>query len=575
MKSNDQKTSNLYKNETTPLNNEKGIIFISVIALLAVLTILGVVAVTSTTTDIKISSNYKRSKQAFYAAESGAEYKFNQLRIKLNNSLNNPDINSIAEMVMPGYTFNEDLPTTYGTQTNTSMTMGNFVGLTSFGQRYKIDSEAFMTGTNTARAKVTLLVDDDLIPLFQFAVFYENDLEILPGQDMVISGSRIHSNNNIYFAAGAGKKLSIDAKTSSAGNIFNYRKDYPLSTMDGTVEFEDASDVYQAMAGLDSTSTSPDPEWATEALLRWGGEVKSQDHGINQLNLPLPDSSTAIDIIKPGEVGDTAEIKKSRYYWKAGLRIMDGVATDKDGNNVDLTSGGAENPLSTETFYDQREGKPVTVTTIDMAKLQSNINAMAALNNETTGNDPGILYIQETASNNGIRLINGSLFDPDIKKLPEGFTLATENPLYIQGDYNVDNRPASVAADAITILSNDWNDTDSQTSEQSLSNRIASSTIFNAAIITGHMETTVGSQYSGGVENLPRFLEDWSTSTLTYRGSLISLWLSAQATGNWEYGGKVYKAPIRNWLYGININNLPPGTPNVRQVQKGEWYSTH
>ncbi len=579
MESNDRKKLIRSTYESSTLNNEKGIVFISALAILAVLTLLGVVAVTSTTTDIKISSNYKKSKQAFYAAESGVEFKYNQLKTLLNRTTGNSlQLDSIAGLDMEGYTFNDIgtyTPTTTGT-----MTTGNFTGLTSLGQTYTITSTASLTGTNTAKAQVTLLVDDNLIPLFQFAVFYEDDLEILPGQDMTISGSRIHSNSDIYFAAEASKTLSIDSITSSAGNIFNYRKDYPLSTMTGTVEFKDGSGVYQSMAGLDSTSVSPD--WHSESLLRWDGNVKSQEHGINQLNLPLPESNTAIDIIKPGDTLDPAgssesqELLEGRYYWKAGLRIINGQAYDKDGTIVDLTDGGTNpNPLSNETFYDQREGKDVTITTVDVTKLQTSSNATTALNNAPITGEPGILYIQESAADTGVRLINGDTLDTDPSKLPNGFTVASENPVYVQGDYNVANNPASIAADAITILSNDWNDSNSNTSSKPLSSRIASNSTFNAAIITGHVETTVGSQYSGGLENFPRFLENWSSATLTYSGSLVSLWQSAQATGNWAYGGNVYTAPTRNWSYGIDINNLPPGTPSVRQIQKGEWLSVY
>ena len=53
-----------------------------------------------------------------------------------------------------------------------------------------------------------------------------------------------------------------------------------------------------------------------------------------------------------------------------------------------------------------------------------------------------------------------------------GLTIASENPVYLQGDYNANSGgndfgdpsiAASVAADAVTLLSNNWNDVNSFT----------------------------------------------------------------------------------------------------------------
>jgi Tfp pilus assembly protein PilX len=56
-----------------PLNSEKGIALVSVILIMSTLVLLGSTAVIMTSTDLKISGNYKLSEQAFYAAEAGVE----------------------------------------------------------------------------------------------------------------------------------------------------------------------------------------------------------------------------------------------------------------------------------------------------------------------------------------------------------------------------------------------------------------------------------------------------------------------------------------------------------------------
>ena len=75
------------------------------------------------------------------------------------------------------------------------------------------------------------------------------------------------------------------------------------------------------------------------------------------------------------------------------------------------------------------------------------------------------------------------------------------------------------------------------------------------------------SGYGGGLENFPRFLEDWNGRTLTYRGSLVSLHFARYASGSW--GGAYYRPPARDWEFDTRFDdpaNLPPGTPVVGNV---------
>ena len=109
--------------------------------------------------------------------------------------------------------------------------------------------------------------------------------------------------------------------------------------------------------------------------------------------------------------------------------------------------------------------------------------------------------------------------------------------------------------------------------------RNASSTTVNSAIFTGIVPTS-GSNYSGGVENLPRILEDWSGDTFTYKGSMIVLFNSETATAKWLNTGSannVYNAPIRNWSFDtqfLESSKLPPGTPSVRILSRMTWATT-
>ena len=213
-----------------------------------------------------------------------------------------------------------------------------------------------------------------------------------------------------------------------------------------------------------------------------------------------------------------------------------------------------------------------------------------SVNNGTFGaNWNGVLYIVDTsASANGIttkraiRLKNGAT-------LPNGgLTVASANPVYIQGDYNTGStgstkplsnsgdptqptvpgytcKPAAVIGDAVMILSNSWTDA------LSGSLTAASSTTVNTAVVSGIVPSGNG-YYSGGVENFPRFLENWSNKSLTYYGSMIELYNSQQNIGRWG-AGNVYSPPIRAWYFDTNfLSSPPPGLLASYNYLRSRWY---
>lgn len=230
-----------------------------------------------------------------------------------------------------------------------------------------------------------------------------------------------------------------------------------------------------------------------------------------------------------------------------------------------------------------------------------------------------------------VRLFNGE----DLKltggteKLAEtkGLTVATENMVYIWGNYNTtgitcqptsgstendsaktcnytgDQVPASIASDAFFPLSKTWFDSVGAMYPEGANSRIADAsnagTPLGSSAITVGQETSVragiiaGSTLSamvgtpsaltpliwlnGGVHNFPRFLETWSVSggawekRWNYTGSFILLYNSTQAVGPWSVTNSVnYTPPRRNWAFDITLtdpNRLPPGTPQFQFVQ--------
>jgi hypothetical protein len=236
------------------------------------------------------------------------------------------------------------------------------------------------------------------------------------------------------------------------------------------------------------------------------------------------------------------------------------------------------------SFTDAREGKTVKPIDINVGDLAAWSLTNTSLRYSAIGSNLILssVYVVDNrtlpaTSLGAVRVFNGTNLPPN------GFTVATGRPLYVWKDYNQFNsanmgstntsttRPASLVGDAITILSDAWLDANSA------SMHTAAPTTVNAAILTGAVDTTLG-QYSGGMENFPRFLESWGLANpFTYNGSMIKMFPSLYATNFWNgvNGSKhYYDPPKRNWAYDVNFDNplkLPPKTPSLLQVIRGQW----
>jgi len=220
-----------------------------------------------------------------------------------------------------------------------------------------------------------------------------------------------------------------------------------------------------------------------------------------------------------------------------------------------------------------------------------------------------------TGARHVLKLVDGSLGNVPVRNVANadgtlgGFTVASENPVYIQGDYNSAAPPAdptwtsttaaepahaaaAVIADTVTLLSNQWQDEGVVGAANKLGSmlyptdatsgsgyRQAVTTYYRVAIAAGknitfpHPNGSNSTTYfgtDGGVHNFLRFLENWSNDTLYYKGSLVSLYYSTYNTGTFKCCNYVvYQPPTRNYVFDplfTQPQNLPPGTPMFRDI---------
>lgn len=532
---------------TTKLLRESGFTTLIFLSLLLMLSLLGLNAIMTSTNEVDIAGYTLNSQGALYAAEAGLE-KGAAYLTSYYNKFGKPPSSLPDDSIQIGkfaVTYEITKP---GATVSKTMTQGAYRGLYALSDEYVISATAVAPGVHAATT-LQMTVDASVVPVYQFAVFYEDDLEIAPGPPMTLGG-RVHSNADMYLQSN--NSLKIDSYTTAAGNILYGR--HPNSGQPaggGTVEIKDGTGTYRNMKNADNTwLDSRDADWVNKSIDRWDGKVEDKNHGMTELKLPVVASGEPKDMI--GRAGtDNAD----SYERKAGLKILDGQVMwrkpDSTWQNVttDFATAGI---LTQSTFRDGRENKDVKSYDIDIAKL----------NSSTYWPDGGIIYSANTISGSLVatRLKNGS-------ELKSGLTVASENPVYTLGNYNsVNKKPASIMADAFTVLSTNWSDANSWSST-----RTAADTKVNAAYMTGN-KASASNTYSGGFENLPRFLENWSSKKFTWKGSAVDLWRSALATGTW--GGSYYSPPDRDWSFDTDFldpNKLPPGTPLISIVMKTSW----
>jgi hypothetical protein len=238
-----------------------------------------------------------------------------------------------------------------------------------------------------------------------------------------------------------------------------------------------------------------------------------------------------------------------------------------------------------QSIQDARQGATVALTEVNVGTINTSITSGTLSHYGTNFNQVVYIADQSASATNqrGVELINGAT-------LPAGgLTIASQNPVYVVGDYNTGSnppsdsgntatptgtgytrQPASIIGDAVNILSNSWTNSESGNTESS---RVATSTTINSAIMAGNVPTGAdGNNYSGGAENFPRFLEDWSNATFTCYGSMVELFASQQATQPWG-SSNVYNPPTRAWHFDTNFqSHPPPGSIMIVSYLKGQWY---
>lgn len=534
-----------------------------------------------------------RGSRVDYVAEAGADHVMAQLDVAMQDGfLSDAELGALTAPDIAGFSITA-AGARVGGATARTVTSGPFAGL--YGLNQRIDIAVTARDSLAHRSDVVVGVNAQSIPLFQFGVFYEKDLEITNGPPMTFAGW-VHTNGNLYVSS---SNLFFQDIITTPGSFYWQRKDH--DNQKNGVYINNASGT-QVQLDFDSRSEPTPSGFNAQSQAKFDGRLMTGASGVTPLRLPLPEGMPAIELIMPRSVSDTQDVRDAKMAWKADYHLtvdlgVGGTACDPGVMTVLPRPGGRAVPtgvdctaiftLTPNAFVDGREDIGADLLELDVGALHAWV-AASPVNRQTD-----IMYVTfanpDTTDLNrdypSVRLRNGS-------QLLAPWTLATDRPLYVWGHYNNDPTwfPSALMADAVTFLSNEWTD-----AAHAIFTYLPNTTEMwvYAAIAAGHSATPCDWQdgscvptapppfainppyinYGGGLENFPRFLENWGGSSagrlLHYRGSLVSLFESQHAH-RYRWGWRTYyNPPQRDWQFEMRFRDprqLPPGTPTAGAV---------
>ncbi len=379
-------------------DRQRGAALAIVIIIVAILAVVGMTALAFSSSEARIAGSDLQRTQTFYAAVAGIEKMTNDFSELFSEKMNptTDDLDKIKnssppELISEGFTFSQtlgedtrrlnELRNIQGLDANiyprVNIPDGPYAGLYASIIPYKLSSTAIMTNTG-AEVEIERDFNNYLIPIFQFGIFSNEDIEIYPGPLMTFNG-RIHSNRNIYAIqnvkflsrlTAAGEFVRDVMRNGSVGkqsnnvwvevngiNVQSTLGGGSVMAGSGTVGGPNLVggllnlNLVENLLGIrgfypDSPSGIANPTWETESvkspvsgdLNRFGGQILTNTTGATQLKLPLELSgNSSAELIKRSLPSDDYWLSASRYHTKSKIRIL--IDDWNTGSGKDNTAG--------------------------------------------------------------------------------------------------------------------------------------------------------------------------------------------------------------------------------------------
>jgi Tfp pilus assembly protein PilX len=338
-------------------HSERGAALATAILMLALLSCIALTVLAVVQTETKVAGSDLDRTQAFYAAAAGIEKMtsdFSTLFARTSRPTTT-QMNNIAaappDLAGEGFTFNQSIVPddvtlaamqltqgiTNGAYPTVTVQDGPLVGLTASVAPYILNTTAT---SSSAQVNLKRTMNNYLVPIFQFGMFSDEDMEIHPGPNFTFNG-RVHANGNLYLN---GNVTFLDKVTTASEVVRDVLRNG--ATHDGIVNFDSgplaigSASVVLGPNVAGSSPTSPtgtlNATWTSNSVAAFSGQLLSRTTGIAPLMLPLQlDGNQTREIIKRRMPNDDLTLSDSRYHSKSEIRIL----IDDEGTSAGDASG--------------------------------------------------------------------------------------------------------------------------------------------------------------------------------------------------------------------------------------------
>lgn len=274
------------------------------------------------------------SVRAAYAAEAAVAVGVETLRKELEDSVT-PNLTAVqtstktaVAAALPGATFptlsvryydsitNTTSATPFGSSTLATIASGPNAGLRA--QQTPIQVFA-VSQVDKATASVADAIRIDLIPVFQFAMFFDGDFELQNPAPITISG-RVHTNGNFYLSGGDAAEFRGNI---SIANTLHGHSSFAASSKVGSTAIRKADGT-----DLDVSTGFPFAAAADQKkeIEKWGGTVSDKSTGAQPLSIPLRLSSAETCKVSADCAGANRSCVKVRSSDENGVCTDDVIA---------------------------------------------------------------------------------------------------------------------------------------------------------------------------------------------------------------------------------------------------------
>jgi Tfp pilus assembly protein PilX len=353
---------------------ERGGALLTAIIVSVLLAGISMAVLAAVSNEIRIVHSDTQRTRTFYAAAAGMEKMtsdFSALFTRTSKPTQQ-QLNTIAatypdELTAEGFTFSQTMTLdtatlvkmqgsqdiTDGSNPFVQIPSGPFAGLRASITPYKMTSTATQSSTGI-QVGLEREMNNYLIPLFQFGMFSDKDIELHPGPPFVFNG-RIHTNGNLYLNGDVTLRDKVTVANELVYDVLrnnSTRSGASVRMVVNSISVPLTMGSVKIGPNLPGTTVgmrgffpgSPDgidnASWKTTSVAaaksgrnnQFGGQLLTRSTGSSPLLLPLQlGGNPTREMIKRSVAGEAVVdpiLHQSRYHTKAQIRILIDDETD-------------------------------------------------------------------------------------------------------------------------------------------------------------------------------------------------------------------------------------------------------